>query len=64
MLTVEVYGIAMYSMTSFSRKEPISASPVDYLSIYTERRIHSDPGVYSFVNELARLKIIPERNTY
>ena len=39
MLTVEVYSIAMYSMTSFSREEPILPS---LLSIYT------DPWLFVF----------------
>ena len=43
MLTVEVYSIAMYSMTSFSREEPNITQSTIYLSMYTERRILFDP---------------------
>ena len=62
MLTVELYSIAMYSMTSFSREEPILPSRQSVcLSIYTERRILSDPWwedcnaylmFFAFVNQM------------
>ena len=51
MLTVEVYSIAMYSMTSFSRAEPILPSRLStYLSIYTERMNLSEPWVDYIMN--------------
>ena len=46
MLTVEVYSIAMYSMTSFPREEPILPSRLFiYLIIYNERKLLSAPAI-------------------
>ena len=45
MLTVEVYSIAMYSITSFSSEEPISPSRLSIYLFILNARSCPTPGV-------------------
>ena len=57
MLTLEVYSIAMFSMTSLIKRRVNITQSTIYLSIYTKRKILSDPWYFLTISQSVDLTV-------